>query len=228
MNAIKNYIAQRIQSLLLTKNHTPVGHTIKYPENSSVFGNKFDGNVIIGAHSKIMRSEFYGNIKIGNHTALNGPNLNIYAGDGEVEIGNFCSIARNVSIQLDGHNYKKITSYQIFKNFFDSENDSELVRTGNMKIGNDVWIGANAMIYGGVTIGNGAVIGSNSFVNKNVPPFSIVVGSPAKVINYRFDDEVIDMLQQLSWWNWDEDTLRKNRFLFENELTKDLLEKVQL
>lgn len=190
-NKLKEILADSLFSMLSTKNYLLRRSIANYPKSSNVYGNKFQGNIAIGHHSKIIMSEFYGTIKIGNHTALNGSNLNIYAGDGDVEIGNFCSISRNVSIQLDGHNYKKITSYQIFKNFFGSENDSEVVRTGNMKIGNDGWIGANAMIYGGVTLGDGAVIGSNSFVNKDVPPFSIVVGSPAKVISYRFDDEVL-------------------------------------
>jgi virginiamycin A acetyltransferase len=227
MSTIKNYIAQRVQSLLLTKNYVPGSHNVDYPTSSDVYGNKFNGDVVIGHNSKVMRTEFYGKVQIGNHTALNGPNLNIYAGEGQVNIGNFCSIARNVSIQLDGHNYKKITSYQIFKNFFDAKNASEVVNSGNITIGNDVWIGANAMIYGGVTVGDGAVIGSNCFVNKDVPPFSIVVGSPAKVISYRFDDELIVKLQQLKWWNWDEDMLRKNQILFESELTLESLKQIQ-
>ncbi|TXD81363.1 CatB-related O-acetyltransferase [Subsaximicrobium wynnwilliamsii] len=228
MNSIKNKVAHRIFSLLLTKNYTSTNSCVTYPKNATVYGNHFNGKIAIGKNSKILRTECYGQIDIGDHTALNGPNLSIYAGDGKVAIGNFCSIARNVSIQLDGHNYNKITSYQIFKNFFHTENTSEIINNGDMTIGNDVWIGANAMIYGNVSIGDGAVIGSNSFVNKDVPDYAIVVGSPAKIIKYRFEDDLIKELKQLKWWHWDEQTLRKNQFLFENELTLEALKKIQL
>lgn len=228
MKKLKEYLSKRLSSFILTKNYKQGDGSVKFPKSSSVYGNIFNGRVVIGSHCKVMRSEFYGNIDIGNHTALNGPNLNIYAGEGEVSIGNFCSIARNVSIQLDGHNYKKITSYQIFKNFFKTKNEQEVVRTQNICIENDVWIGANAMIYGGITIGNGAVVGSNSFVNKDVPPYAIVVGSPAQIINYRFDTEMIDKLQELKWWDWDDKTLQNNQSVFENELTKADMQKIRL
>lgn len=227
MDSFKNRIAQKIFSLLMTKNYTKPNTNLSYPTSASIYGNHFEGNITIGENSKVLRTECYGHVNIGSNTALNGPNLNIYSGDGKVTIGNFCSIARNVSIQLDSHNYKKITSYQIFKNLFQSENKSEIINNGDIEIGNDVWIGANAMIYGNVTIGNGAVIGSNSFVNKDVPAYAIVVGSPAKIIKYRFGDAIIERLKALQWWDWDEQTLRKNQSLFESELTLEILDKIQ-
>lgn len=226
MNHPKNKLAQRLFSLLMTKNYFSSNSLVSYPKNSTVFGNHFDGNISIGQNTKVLRSEFHGTIDIGNHSALNGPNLNIYAGSGNVKIGNFCSIARNVSIQLDGHNYTKITSYQIFKNFFHTENASEIVNNGDVVIGNDVWIGANAMIYGNIIIGDGAVIGSNSFVNKDIPPYAIVVGSPAKVIKYRFEDDVIKRLLELKWWNWDNEKLLANKSIFEEELTLETLKAI--
>lgn len=228
MKRIKNWVAKRLFSLLSTKNYIKSNSIVSFPDSASVFGNLFDGEVEIGRNSKVIRTECYGEIKIGHNSALNGPNLNIYAGLGKVSIGNFCSIARNVSIQLEGHNYKKVTTYQIFKNLFDKKNESEIVSSGDIIIGNDVWIGANAMVYGGVTIGDGAVVGSNCFVNKDVPPYAIVVGSPAKIIKFRFDDQIIEILNKLKWWDWDEETLKRNEFLFEDELSVQTLEKIKL
>lgn len=72
---------------------------------------------------------------------------------------------------------------------------------GDTVIGNDVWIGQNATIMPGVHIGNGAIVGTNSTVASDIPPYSIAVGNPARVIRKRFDDETIDLLEQLQWWN---------------------------
>lgn len=69
-------------------------------------------------------------------------------------------------------------------------------------IGNDVWIGRNAVVRQGVIVGNGAIIGANSFVNKDVPPYAIVAGSPARVIRYRFPQPIRESLEELRWWDW--------------------------
>lgn len=72
---------------------------------------------------------------------------------------------------------------------------------GDIKIGNDVWIGVDCIIKRGLTIGNGAVIGANSVVTKDVPPYAIVVGSPAKIIRYRFEQQKIDLIENSKWWS---------------------------
>ena len=80
------------------------------------------------------------------------------------------------------------------------------------KIGNDVWIGANAIIQSGVTIGDGAIIGSGAVVTKDVPPYAIVVGVPAKILKYRFNKEQIKELLQLKWWNLPFDKIKNLPF----------------
>ncbi|MDE6315187.1 MAG: CatB-related O-acetyltransferase, partial [Muribaculaceae bacterium] len=78
---------------------------------------------------------------------------------------------------------------------------SELPLKGDTVVGNDVWIGQNVTIMPGVHIGNGAIIGTNATVASDIPPFSVAVGNPARVIRRRFDDEMIDLLERLQWWN---------------------------
>lgn len=80
---------------------------------------------------------------------------------------------------------------------------------GDITIENDVWIGAKATIMSGVKIHNGAVIGSNSVVTKDVPPYAIVAGNPAQIIKFRFDVDQIQALQEIRWWNWDEEKIKK-------------------
>ena len=82
-------------------------------------------------------------------------------------------------------------------------------RPAPVAVGNDVWIGAQVMIAGGVTIGDGAVIGARSVVTKDVPPFAIVVGAPAKVLRFRFPENTIARLQALQWWRYGPDVMQQ-------------------
>lgn len=84
---------------------------------------------------------------------------------------------------------------------------------GDIKIGNDVWVGAKSTIMSGVTIGDGAVIGAGSTITKDVPPFAIVVGNPGRIVKYRFTEEQIENLLKISWWDWDEPKIRENAML---------------
>ena len=93
-----------------------------------------------------------------------------------------------------------------------------------VKVGNDVWIGTKVIVMGGVTIGDGAVIGAGSIVTKDVPPYAIVAGVPAKIIRYRFSEEIVKELQNIKWWNLPEDILKENISLFQKDeiLVSDL------
>jgi len=129
-------------------------------------------------------------------------------------IGRFCSIAYNVKIGLGNHPVKWSSTHPFTydKNYgFVKENlNFEEKVTEPCTIGNDVWVGANAIILAGVKIGDGAVIGANSLVTENVEPYSIVFGSPAKHHRYRFDNDIISALQNIKWWNWEDQKIREN------------------
>ncbi len=123
-------------------------------------------------------------------------------------IGKFCAIARGVKFIMNGANHKLsgISTYpfQIFGNGWEKvmPKPGELPYKGDTIIGNDVWIGYEAMIMPGVTIGNGAIISSRAVVVSDVPPYTIVGGNPAKPIKKRFTDEAIEILEKVSWWDW--------------------------
>lgn len=84
------------------------------------------------------------------------------------------------------------------------------------KIGNDVWIGSNVLIKGGVTIGDGAVVGMGSIVTKDVPPYAVVAGNPAKIIKYRCNDEQIKALLRIKWWDWPIELIKERKNDFAN------------
>ncbi|MFH1247330.1 MAG: CatB-related O-acetyltransferase [Candidatus Micrarchaeota archaeon] len=105
------------------------------------------------------------------------------------------------------------------RNFSISNEEEKIIKKKAVKIGNNVWLAQNAIVLPGVTIGNGAVIGANAVVTKNVPPFTIAVGVPAKVVKFRFSKNVIRQLQKIKWWDWPEDKLKRNELFFSTDLT---------
>lgn len=130
-------------------------------------------------------------------------------------IGRYCSIANNVLIGQGEHVMTNVsTSTWIYQ---DSVDVYKMLTKDECVIGNDVWIGCQAVIRRGVNIGDGAVIGANSFVNKDVPPYAIVAGSPATIKGYRFDKKIIDKLLESEWWNLELSEARAFIASFEKE-----------
>lgn len=128
-------------------------------------------------------------------------------------IGRFCSIAKGVNIFLNGeHRHDWITTYPF--NILFKEQAGHITghpkSKGDVIIGNDAWIGYKAMILSGVKIGDGAVIGAGAVVSRDVAPYSIVAGNPARHIKFRFDQQQIEKLLKLKWWDWDIDKVLQN------------------
>ncbi|WP_026475180.1 CatB-related O-acetyltransferase [Alkaliflexus imshenetskii] len=130
-------------------------------------------------------------------------------------IGKFCMIASDVKFIMNGANHltNALTAYPfaIFGNGWEmAMADKAYPDKGDIIIGNDVWIGYNATILSGVTIGDGAIVAANATVVKDVEPYAIVGGNPAKVIRMRFPEEKIAKLLELQWWNWDIEKITRN------------------
>lgn len=123
-------------------------------------------------------------------------------------IGKFCAIARDTKFIMNGANHKLsgLTTFpfQIFGNGWEKvmPKPGDLPYKGDTVVGNDVWIGYEALIMPGVKIGNGAIVSSRSVVTSDVPPYTIVGGNPAKPIKQRFDSDTVAALDALAWWDW--------------------------
>lgn len=151
-----------------------------------------------------------------------------FIGD-KLKIGKFCAIACNAKFIMNGgnHNTNSFTTFPF--GAFGGEWEAGLKNLsggfkGDTVIGNDVWIGYNATIMPGIHIGDGAIIATNAVVTKDVPSYSIVGGNPAKLIRYRFDEETIDILNTLKWWNWDVEKITQYITILTSNNTDDLKE----
>lgn len=158
----------------------------------------------------------YSKYDIGDYT-YGKPRFLRWDEDAYSSIGKFCSIAANVKIFEGGnHCLNYISTYPFsLVSSIDSINKNKDYRfsKGPVKIGNDVWIGMDTTILSGVTIGSGAVIAAASVVTKDVKPYEVVGGNPAKHIKFRFDEKQIQALLAISWWDWELDRIKSNMHL---------------
>lgn len=162
-----------------------------------------DDKSFISDKSKVLRGCKLSNVNVGDYSYISkGSDIN------NCKIGRYCSIAPYVKIGFGIHPTNYLSTSPIFYNNnnvfgFSINHDKEFKEFKETNIGNDVWIGLNAIIIDGIKIGDGSIIGAGAVVTKDVEPYSIVGGVPAKLIRYRFNEEKIKRLLDTRWWDYE-------------------------
>lgn len=194
-----------------------VAHVLKerrqYPTCLIQYGAQICKKTELGKYSSIFRNTILIETKIGKYSYIQKNSRVYYA-----TIGNFCSIAEQVIIGAANHRMDIPCASPYFDKSFDylpKTFDTVNVKMENIKgviIGNDVWIGLRAVIIDGVKIGDGAIIAAGAVVTKDVEPYAVVGGIPAKLIRFRYNEETIIKLLDSKWWNQSDDWIEKHKF----------------
>ena len=178
---IKRNIADLRKGTIIMTRHIPI-------EVIDAIGNC----VMLNDEVQIYKSD----VRIGDYTYINGAKV-FYA-----KIGKYCSLGYGIILGGGEHNISSITTYPLRARVLGELTMDEFPEQRHCIIGNGVWIGNNVIVKQGVTIGNGAVIGSGAVVTRDIPPYAVAVGVPARVIRFLFSNEDIQYLEDVKWWNW--------------------------
>lgn len=215
--------------------NTKYGEGFKCYRNAVVIDSEIGESVTVGDDTTVVRCKVGNNVAFNRRSYFNDSIIDDYSYAGSnttmnySSIGKFCSLARNVDIGGFDHDYHKVTTMPMFR-------FKQLKGGGNPEVGgkelcvvgNDVWIAAGAQILHKVSIGDGSVIGAGAIVTKDVPPYAIVAGVPARIIKFRFDEKTIEELMEIKWWKWPEQEIQNNiEWMISEDVNRDTLERMK-
>lgn len=204
-------------------NNVRLEDDIKIYRDVIINNSRICDGVSIGDNTTIERCNLEKFVTVNRRCYINDSDIGSYTYTGIntiinwTQIGKFCSIGRNVDIGGITHNYSAITTFPLSRYEQKRSGNVQMKEEKKCLIGNDVWIAAGAHVLHNVSVGDGAVIGAGAVVTKDVPPYAIVAGVPAKIISYRFENKKIQLIHSLKWWDWPEAFVQK----YMGILTKD-------
>ncbi|WP_352792424.1 CatB-related O-acetyltransferase [Mesorhizobium sp. M0771] len=158
------------------------------------------------------RGKLPAHVSVGRHTyGVTWRKVLFPTSEAPLKVGSFCSVAGQVLFMCTGqHQTQSATSFPIYSRLLDQAGPvPNGGKAGGISVGNDVWIGHGAIILPGVSIGDGAIVGAGSVVTKDVPPYAIVAGNAARLIRYRFAEDVIAKMLSIRWWEWSDEKVKQ-------------------
>ena len=199
---------------MVDANNNNFDQTVSFGVNSQVLNSKFEGHNFVGQGATVAYSDFGKYSYISKNSVIKN-----------TSVGRFTSISWNCSIGPEDHDFNRLTSSSILtsiKTFTMFNQKFYNPFEKKCYIGNDCWIGCNSTILRGVNIPDGVVVGANSVVTHTPPAYSVVVGSPAKVLKLRFEENIIEKLQEIKWWSYEDSIIRQlEPFFSKTKLTFD-------
>ena len=209
-----------------------LSESCKIYQDTCIRNSRIGDGAVISDRAVILFSEIGDKVEIGRDCSVIYSSLGFgsYLGKSSMmkftRVGKFCNLSWQLSIGGSNHNYRAACMYTDSwwkKTLGVGESLVPVEEEEYTQIGSDVWLGSKANIVRGVKIGDGAVIGANSLVLEDIPPYAIAVGTPAKVIKYRFDEQTVDRLLKIRWWDWDVETIRDAADSLRGDLNEEKL-----
>ncbi len=195
---------------------------------------KIKNTCIIQPSCTITKSELDHYVFLKHHTTCELSKVGLRSSAGfysvlrSAVIGKYCSISWFTTVGAVNHHFDTVTSHAFpVRGRFGLTDVEGSMPEKTTFVGNDVWIGCNVVVLPGVTIGDGAVVAAGSIVTKDVPPYAIVAGSPARVLRYRWDQETVERVSKLQWWDWDDEKIKNNLDLFQEGMSSNLLDRLE-